>query len=607
MGTGEGEDAGSGGPGGGTPNPERGASPPLRMPATDLAILTAFCRPYTAGRRFPSPAPNNKILQELAADGVFLDLDSLRGHLRNLYARFGVEEGLTPAEKRVRLVELVYENDVIPGWGSAASQQRPAAARAAPAPPSDASSAPGGPPPDAVTHADTGTSTRRLLALAGDHRWALAGLAVVLIGVAVLAIIDAGSAQKAPAIEVIDLDSMPGAVGHVTYCTGTDVASRGRRIYQHAQAIKDFNAQFKGRIHAELVELHAEATLQHQEFGALQRRRSDYCDVFYSDVIWTAEFAHNGWLLDLSPYVGPRQDSYLPTMLEAARFDGRYWGVPKQADAGLIFRNAAAEPRAPSTWQELYRRARRPPGDRFRYQAFDYEGLTVNFLELAYAAGATDIVTPGHRANVDQPQTRRALTFMVDGLRDGAAPTSVRDQDEENTVSAFVDPRKRVDFMRNWPYVYAKLRDPATYPGGAADVRASPLPRWQGRNTPASVLGGHILVISAFTKNPGAALALVDYLASRKVIERDAVDFALAPALAGLWKDQRVRAALPAVDDLEQEIVNARLRPVTPVYDQISQIISSTVNAALQGKISPGDALRNANSRVQQALDNADG
>lgn len=583
------------------------------MAATDLAILVAFCRPYTAGQRFPSPAPNNKILEELAGNGVYMDLDSLRGHLRHLYARFGVEEGLTPAEKRVRLVELLYDNNVIPGWGQAASDHTPPAAIQTPPEPSYALPVQGAGSPDPLqtpaggTHSDMGALTRRLLALPGNHRWAVTGLVVVLIGVAAFATIDMGSAVNGPAVKVIDLDSMNHAVGHVTYCTGKDVASQDGKIYQHAQAIEDFNAKFEDDIHAELIELSSQATLQHQEFSGLQRKRSDYCDVFYSDVIWTAEFAHNGWLYDLSPYVKRQRASYLDTMLKAAHFDGRYWGVPKQADAGLLFRNTATAPHPPSTWQRLYQQAKQGTGNRFRYQASASEGLTVNFLELAYAAGARDIITPDHRANIDQPETRKALTFMVNGIRDRAAPPSVREQDEENTLSAFGKRRKRVDFMRNWPYVSAKLDNPKAYPEVAGRVGVSPLPLWQGRSKRASVLGGHILVISAFTKNPGAALALVNELSSRKVIERDAVDFALAPALADLWKDADVRRALPAVDDLHREIVNAKLRPMTPVYDQISQIISSQVNRALQRKLDPDNALRNANILVQQALDSADG
>lgn len=558
------------------PGSGRRPVPPLQMAATDLAILVAFSRPYTSGQRFPSPAPNNKILEELAADGVFMDLDSLRGHLRHLYARFGVEEGLTPAEKRVRLVELIYDNDVIPGWGATPAGQAPAT-QALPA------------------------ASEPSPALPGRYRWAVAGLAAALLGLSGFALVDRGSDAK-----VIDPGSMRHAVGKVTYCTGKDVVkSQDGRTSQHADAARRFNAEFDPEVHVDLYQLPRNATQQFNLFSSRQREHSDLCDVFYSDVTWTAEFAHNGWLYDLSPYVKPRLGSYVPAMRKAALFDGRYWGVPKQADAGLLFYDTATVPAPPATWQQLYQQAERPPGNRLRYQGRAYEGLTVNFLELAYAAGATDIITPDHKAHINQPQAIKALQLMVDGIRNKAAPRTVLTQTEEDSLYAFGEKRRdRADLMRNWPYIYKKLENGRTYADVAGHVGVSPLPRWESRR-PASVLGGHILVISAFTKNPGAALKLVDYLSSRAVIKRDAVTFGLAPALAGLWNDPEVHAALPAFGDLKKAIYNARPRPITPSYQKISQAIYTNVNDALTGDITPKEALDTANDAIQQALDDA--
>jgi multiple sugar transport system substrate-binding protein len=599
MGKDEGEDGDAGSADQGEPAPGGRASPPLRMAATDLAILVAFCRPYTAGQRFPSPAPNNKILEELAADGVYMDLDSLRGHLRHLYARFGVEEGLTPAEKRVRLVELIYDNDVIPGWGKTASEQAPPPAIQAPdvVPPEPSKTAGDGADPA------RGALTHRLLATPARYRWAAAGLAAALIVLSGFAIIDGASGVK-----VIDPGSIRDAAGKVTYCTGKDVVrSHDGRTSQHADAVRRFNDEFDPHVHVDLYQLPRNATQQFNLFSARQRERSDLCDVFYSDVTWTAEFAHDGWLYDLSPYVEPRLEGYVPAMRKAAFSDGRYWGVPKQADAGLLFYDTDTVPEPPSTWQQLYRQAARPPGNRFRYQGRAYEGLTVNFLELAYAAGATDIITPDHKAHINQPKAVEALQLMADGIKSGAVPRTVLTEVEEDNLYAFGEKRrKRADFMRNWPYVYRKLENGRTYADVAGHVGVSALPRWGGRK-PASVLGGHILVISAFTKNPGAALKLVDYLSSRAVIKRDAVEFGLAPALADLWNDPDVQAALPVFGELKRAIYNARPRPITPNYQKISQAIYTNVNDALTGDITPAEALDAANDAIQQALDDAYG
>src|SRR6185437_13965334 len=71
-----------------------------RLTDTQLAILVALCRPIAAGNHFATPATN----QEIAA-AVYLSVDAVKGHLRTLYRKFGIED-LPHNQKRARLVEL---------------------------------------------------------------------------------------------------------------------------------------------------------------------------------------------------------------------------------------------------------------------------------------------------------------------------------------------------------------------------------------------------------------------------------------------------------------------------------------------------------------------
>ncbi len=72
----------------------------VRLTDTQLGILAALCRPLAGGNHFATPATN----QEIAAE-VFLSVDAVKGHLRTLYRKFGIE-GLPHNQKRARLVEL---------------------------------------------------------------------------------------------------------------------------------------------------------------------------------------------------------------------------------------------------------------------------------------------------------------------------------------------------------------------------------------------------------------------------------------------------------------------------------------------------------------------
>jgi multiple sugar transport system substrate-binding protein len=63
-----------------------------------------------------------------------------------------------------------------------------------------------------------------------------------------------------------------------------------------------------------------------------------------------------------------------------------------------------------------------------------------------------------------------------------------------------------------------------------------------------------------------------------------------------------VTKALPFAAQLLQAVQQAKTRPVTPVYPQVSQAIYKNVNQALSGQQSPQDALKNADSQINKAL-----
>ncbi len=70
-------------------------------------VLVALCRPYRSGGSYARPATNRQIAGE-----VFLSVDAVKGHLRALFARFGLDE-LAQNEKRLRLVERALESGAV--------------------------------------------------------------------------------------------------------------------------------------------------------------------------------------------------------------------------------------------------------------------------------------------------------------------------------------------------------------------------------------------------------------------------------------------------------------------------------------------------------------
>jgi multiple sugar transport system substrate-binding protein len=399
------------------------------------------------------------------------------------------------------------------------------------------------------------------------------------------------SQAKVSGAKVIDVNSMKNPPkGTIKYCQGKDTTGAGNAI------VDDFNKKFASQGYkATLTEFPASADQQRAQFIQRQQAKSDDCDVFSSDVIWTAEFASQKWLYDLSPYVDQQRSKYIGAPLETVHYANKYWGVPETSDAAFIYYDTKKVSSPPSTWQQVYSDAKSKGG--LVYQGAPYEGLTCNFLELAFAAGGSVISSDGTKSTFNSPQNVKALTLMAQGIKDGAAPKSVTTYMEPETDQAWTSGKYAL--MRNWTYAYAADNNPDSKVKG--DYKVAPLPSFEGGGK-AGILGGHNSVISVYTKNPGLALKFADFYASPTFQKKLLLKFSQAAIIPATYSDADVKKAIPYASELLQALSQAKARPVSPVYPQISQAIYKNVNDALTGKTSPAAAIKKADSQINSAL-----
>jgi multiple sugar transport system substrate-binding protein len=388
--------------------------------------------------------------------------------------------------------------------------------------------------------------------------------------------------------KVIDVNAMENASGEVTLCMGKDTGG------DVTEAVKQFNAQDNG-VTVKLLEFSTSADEQRASFVQRQEAKSGECDVFSSDVIWTAEFASQKWLYDLTPYVETREAEVIPATLETVNYDGKFWGMPQQTDAAFIYYRTDQVKEEPATWQEVYQLA--ADNDGIVYQGAPYEGLTCDFLELAFAAGGQVLNEAGTEAVIDSPENVEALQFMVEGVENGTAARGVTTYMEEESRRYFES--GKATFMRNWPYAYA-LGQKAPAVKGKFDVM--PFPEWEGGTT-AGILGGHNQVVSVFSENPGGALKWIDYITGEENQKRQILLASQSPVLKAIYDDPAVQKKYEFATQLRDAISQAKARPVSPVYPQISQAIYKNVNEALAGRTSPEEALKTAQSEMQSALE----
>jgi multiple sugar transport system substrate-binding protein len=377
------------------------------------------------------------------------------------------------------------------------------------------------------------------------------------------------------------------ASGNVTWCIGKDTSGAFGTV------IDNFN-KANPNANVKLLELPEAADEQRRLQIQRLRAKSTECDVLGMDVIWTAEYAAQGWLKDVSDYISQNGDQYIKSTVDTTEYEGKNWAVPFNSNAGFIYYRSDEVDSAPKDWETLYQEAQK--GNGVVYQGFRYEGLTVNFLELLYSAGGTIVSDDGKESTADSQEVKDTLKFMADGIKNGAAPKAVTTYKEEESRRAFES--GNATFMRNWPYAYALGKDSkiadnfdiATFPGFAG-------------NEPAGVVGGYNLGISAYSKNPEGSLAFIEFATKPDQQKIMATEASLPPTVSSVYDDPAVKKAMPFADQLLTAIEQAKARPPSPVYPQITEAVYNNVYAALQGDMSPDEAASKMNDDIQKALE----
>jgi multiple sugar transport system substrate-binding protein len=377
------------------------------------------------------------------------------------------------------------------------------------------------------------------------------------------------------------------ASGDVTWCIGKDTSGAFGTV------IDSFN-KANPNANVKLLELPEDAGEQRRLQIQRLRAKSPECDVLGTDVIWTAEYAAQNWLLDVSDFISQNGDKFIQSTVDTTEFDGKNWAVPFNSNAGFIYYRTDEVDTAPDTWENLYKEAQQ--GNGVVYQGFRYEGLTVNFLELVYSAGGSVLSEDGQEATADSQEVKDVLTFMADGIKSGAAPKANTTYKEEESRRAFES--GNATFMRNWPYAYALGKDSKI----ADNFDISTFPGYKG-NEGAGVLGGYNLAISAYSKNPEGSLAFIEYATEPEQQKLMATEASLPPTVTETYDDPEVKKAMPFAAELRDAIDQAQPRPVSPVYPQISEAIYNNVYAALQGDMSPDEAASKMNEEIQGALE----
>jgi multiple sugar transport system substrate-binding protein len=412
------------------------------------------------------------------------------------------------------------------------------------------------------------------------------GLGVLLTIAVVILVAACGGDNGGGGDKTLAPDDAEGAKGEVAWCIGKDTTGA------FAQVVKMHNDQNQD-VTVRLIELPTSADDQRTQQIQRLQAKSNECDVLGIDTIWTAEYASQDWIYDVSDVIDDRKDDFIASTVESAKFEDKYWGVPFNTNAGFLYYRTDEVKQKPTTWEQVYQQAKADNG--LLYQSAQYEGLTVNFLELLYSAGGKVLSDDGKKSAINSPEAKQVLAFMAKGYKDGAVPKANLTYMEQESRTAFE--AGKGTFMRNWPYAYALAKESPI----KDEFAITTLPSYGGKKA-SGVIGGYNLAISAYSDEPEAALEFVDFATQPEPQRIMASKASLPPTLSQTYEDATVKEAMPFALELRSAVEQAHPRPASPVYTQISQAIYKNVYATLSGRTSPDAAVSTMSEQIDKAL-----
>ena len=320
-------------------------------------------------------------------------------------------------------------------------------------------------------------------------------------------------------------------------------------------------------------------------------------DLLMMDVSWTARYVAAGWLVPLEGLLG---DDALDGMVPGARignaFGGHLWRMPMTGDTGLLYWRTDLMDQPPRSTEELERIAQRlQQQGRVRWgyvwQGRQYEGLSCVMLEAIHAFGGRwwqpgDGRAGGH-TELDRPGALQAAAWLNGLVQRGISPPAVADFAENEALQLFA--AGDAAFLRNWPYAWREIEKgggPVAGHLGVTTVVSAPGQRSGG------TLGTWGLSLLKGSTHPREAAEVIRWFTGPTIQKALVLDQGYAPTWASLYADPDLQRRHPLLEVQRQALEQGPVvRPLTPLYAQLSDLLQRRVNGMLTGSTDAAEAM----------------
>ncbi|MNL03945.1 Trehalose-binding lipoprotein LpqY precursor [compost metagenome] len=375
----------------------------------------------------------------------------------------------------------------------------------------------------------------------------------------------------------------------------------------HYSYIKAISAQFEKQYGIKVNIISMDFNLLYHRIEKSLNQSNTDLDLILVDTVWTPEFARAGYLEPLRNYIQSNlRDKIIPIAYDQRIISNDLYALPElyafplSIEEKFLYYNekllkSAGIYAPPSTWEELsemtqYMRDKGLINHGLIWGWTPGEGLVCDYTLLSNALGVQSKDVNGHWI-FDEGRGITALSFMAHSLESGLSdPLSLRLSDRE-AVKKFAE--GKTPFMIGWAYADKMLNQ-------QADYKMSLVPGFKGYQKSSTVTGGGALSITRTSRHKDWAWKFIDLMNS----SRDQISPKDYIGSIPVWNDQ--------ISDFENsdKYLNRNLmteqfeyainRPNMSSYVEWSSIMQSSIDSALNGKLTAKKALDQAKHKVLQ-------
>ena len=366
--------------------------------------------------------------------------------------------------------------------------------------------------------------------------------------------------------------------------------------------VKQFNQEHRGEINLKVVRgpLETEA-MSDLAISSLLLGKAPF-DGLLMDVTWLPKYAAAGWMEPLEDFFNEKDvDALAIGAREGNSYDGHLYRWPLTADMGLLYYRTDLMEQPPATPEELVLVSQSLQKDRkvdwgYVWQGRQYEGLSCVYLEMIDGFGGDWLQPNNNHIGLDLDPGVQAAAWLQELIDQGVSPNAVTNYAEPEALQSF----KVGDaaFMRNWPYAWTELQKSDSAVKG--NVGITTMVARPGHST--ATLGSWGLTVLKGSAHVNASIEAIRFLTNESSQKQLFLKHGYTPTQQSVFDDPQLLQDKPILAEFGQALKVVKARPETPLYAQISDVLTRQLSSILTRETTPKDGMNVATSHTNQIL-----